>query len=332
MIIDPSIMALFISSLLISFIVLYAALYGIQILRKWDIRSGSELQLRLERKTYLISTFLNYTLGFQIISLFFYLFVADHLHTFLVGAMCAAGSLYANSYGYPTLILKLVNFLLVGIWLILNYTDNRAHDYPLIKTKNLLLLVIAPMLLIETFAQGSYFLQLKPNIITSCCGSLFSAGSQSIRSDVFALPVNAMKAIFFLSMAFTGASALRFYFKGTGAYLFSGFSAFTFVVSILSIFSFISLYIYEMPSHHCPFCILQEEYGYIGYPLYLTLFGGVISGVGAGLLTAFKNINSLTDILPGIQKRLTLFSLLLFMAFFVLVLYKMTFTTFILGG
>jgi len=332
MIIHPSIIALFVSSLLISFIVLYAAFYGIHILRKWDIASGSELQLRLERKTYLISTFLNYTLGFQIISLFFYLFVADHLHTFLVGAMCAAGSLYANSYGYPTLILKLVNFLLVGIWLVLNYTDNRAHDYPLIKKKNLLLLVIAPLIVVETFLQGSYFIQLKPNIITSCCGSLFSGGNEIVRADIFALPIDAMKAFFFLSLALTGLSGLRFYFKGTGGHLFSGFSALTFVVSILSIFSFISLYIYEMPTHNCPFCVLQKEYDYIGFPLYLTLIGGVISGVGAGLLTSFKNIKSLTDILPGIQKRLTLFSLSLFTTFLIIVLYKMTFTNFILEG
>jgi hypothetical protein len=311
---------------------MYAAFYSIQILRKWDIRSGSELQLGLERKTYLISTFLNYTLGFQLISLFFYLFVADHLHTFLVGAMCAAGSLNANSYGYPTLILKLVNFLFVGIWLILNYTDNLAHDYPLIKKKNVLLLIIAPLIVIETFLQGSYFLQLKPNIITSCCGSLFSAGSQDFRSDIFALPINTMKAIFSLSMALTAASGLYFYFKGRGGYVFSGFSALTFVVSILSIFSFISLYIYEMPTHHCPFCVLQKEYDYIGFPLYLTLFGGAISGMGAGLLTAFKSIKSLTDILPGIQKRLTLFSLSLFAAFLLIVFYKMTFTAFILEG
>jgi hypothetical protein len=311
---------------------MYAAFYGIQILRKWDIRSGSELQLGLERKTYLISTFLNYTLGFQLISLFFYLFVADHLHTFLVGAMCAAGSLNANSYGYPTLILKLINFLFVGIWLILNYTDNRAHDYPLIKKKNIMLLIIAPLLLIETFTQASYFLQLKPNIITSCCGSLFSAGSQDFRADIFALPINTMKATFFLSMAFTAASGIYFYFKGRGGYVFLGSSALTFVVSILSIFSFISLYIYEMPTHNCPFCVLQKEYDYIGFPLYLTLLGGVISGVGAGLLTAFRNIKSLTDILPGIQKKLTLFSLSLFAAFLIIVLYKIMFTTFILEG
>lgn len=34
-----------------------------RILRRWDINSGSELQLRLERRTYLISTLLGFSLG-----------------------------------------------------------------------------------------------------------------------------------------------------------------------------------------------------------------------------------------------------------------------------
>lgn len=70
MIFHPSILALYVASLLICFIVLYSAFYGLQILRRWDIRSGSEGQLVLERKTYLISTLLSYLFSLEIISLF----------------------------------------------------------------------------------------------------------------------------------------------------------------------------------------------------------------------------------------------------------------------
>src|SRR3990172_2439479 len=103
----PATLALHVSSILIAFMVLYSARYGIRILRKWDIGSGSELQLTLERRTYLISTLLAYTFGFQLLSLFLFIFTADHLHTLFVGAMCAAGSLYFNGYCYPSLILKI---------------------------------------------------------------------------------------------------------------------------------------------------------------------------------------------------------------------------------
>jgi len=61
----PGIIALFISSLLISGMMLYASVAGALILRYWDINSGSETQLWLERKTYLISTIVGYALVFQ---------------------------------------------------------------------------------------------------------------------------------------------------------------------------------------------------------------------------------------------------------------------------
>ena len=66
----PSILALYVSSIVISFGVLYSTFYGIRILRRWDLSSGSELQLGLERRTYLISTLLTYVFGFELLSLF----------------------------------------------------------------------------------------------------------------------------------------------------------------------------------------------------------------------------------------------------------------------
>jgi hypothetical protein len=332
MIFHPSILALYVASILISFMVLYSAAYGVQILRKWDIQSGSEGQLILERKTYLISTLLTYVFGFELLSLFLYIFTVDRLHTFFVGAMCAAGTLYVNGFGYPTLILKVINFLLAGLWLILNYADNRGYDYPLIKTKYRLLLNLAPLILVETFLQINYFLRLNPNIITSCCGSLFSVGEQSLASEIVALPSIPMKIVFYLAMALTIASGFYFYRKGKGAYLFSSSSAITLLISLASILSFISVYFYELPTHHCPFCILQGEYGYIGYPLYITLLGGTISGMGVGMLMPFRNTKSLSNVLPSIQRRLAIASVVLFILFTAIVTYEIVFSGLILEG
>jgi hypothetical protein len=332
MIFHPSILALYVASLLISFMVLYSTFYGLQILRKWDIRSGSEIQLTLERKTYLISTLLTYVFGFELLSLFLFIFTVDRLHTFFVGAMCAAGTLYVNGFGYPTLILKVINFLLAGLWLTLNYADNRGYDYPLIKTKYTLLLNLAPLILIEMALQANYFLRLNPNIITSCCGSLFSVGEQGFTSEMVGLPNGPMKIIFYLTIASTIASGLYFYRKNKGAYLLSSFSAVTLLVSLASILSFISVYFYELPTHHCPFCLLQKEYGYIGYPLYMTLFGGTISGMGVGVLMPFRNMKSLSEVLPLIQRRLAIASLVLFILFTGIVTYGIVFSGLILEG
>jgi hypothetical protein len=332
MIFHPAIIALLLSSFLITFLILYSSYFGLRIVRKWDIKSSSELQLNLERRTYLISTILAYVLGFQLISLFLYIYTADNLHSLFIGAMCAAGTLNVNSYGYPTLILKVVNFLLAGLWLIVNYTDNRAYDYPLIKKKYFFLLVIALFVTAEMIIQSNYLLRLKADVITSCCGSLFSTDTRGIISEIAALPSIPMKIAFYLGMAFMFASGIYFYLKNRGGYVFSLASAVAFIISILSLISFISLYFYELPTHHCPFCILQREYGYIGYLLYITILGGSVLGMGVGVVMPFRNTESLSEILPSVQRRFAIISLVLYFLFTAVVTYRIVFSDFKLEG
>ena len=180
MILHPAVLALSAGSLVVTFMVLSAAFYGVKILKHWDLKSGSELQLNLERQTYLISTIMSYAFGFQLFSLFLFIFTADKLAGLFTGAMCAAGTLNVNGFGYPALLFKIINFILGGVWLIVNYTDNRAIDYPLIKKKYAFLLVVAPFILVEMVLQGAYFLNLDAHVITSCCGSLFSPEGKGI--------------------------------------------------------------------------------------------------------------------------------------------------------
>ena len=332
MIFHPTVMALFAGSILVSFMILYSASYAFQIVRRWDLQSGSEIQLNLERKTYLISTLLAYAFGFELLSFFLYVFTADQIHTFFVGAMCAAGSLYANDYGYPTLIVKLFNFLLAGIWLILNYVDNKGYDYPLIKTKCFFLLLLVPLILLETFLQANYFLRLKPNIITSCCGTLFSTDTFVLPSEMGFFSSIRTKAVFYATILLTVGTGYFYFLKGKGAYLFSAASALAFAVSVVSILSFITPYIYELPAHHCPFCILQKEYGYIGYLIYVTLLGGAIAGLSVGALMPFTKIKSLAEILPLFQQRLALTSSTLFLVFTAIVTVRILLSDLILEG
>ncbi len=332
MILNPSILALFVSSLLISLMTIYATIYGVLILRHWDISSGSELQLVLERRTYLISTIVSYFLVFQLVSLLLFIQTADSICHLFVGAMCAVGTLTVNSFGYPVLLFKVVTFIMAGLWLIFNHADNQGYDYPLIWAKYMLLLIMAPFILTESVVQGIYFLGLKPDIITSCCGSLFSQASRGIASEIVAMPSIPAKIIFYSSIFVTCGFGIRFFLNGKGGYIFAGMSGITFVVSIVSIISFISLYFYEMPSHHCPFCILQKEYGYVGYPLYLLLFSGVVSGLGVGLLHLFREKKSLEKIIPAIQRKLVAVSVTSFLIFTVVVTCQILFSNFKLEG
>ncbi len=322
MILHPAIIALLVSSGLMSFLVLYASWYALKIVRKWDIKSGSSDQLELERRTYLISTILGYVFGFQLFSLFLYVYTADSLCTLFTGAMCAAGTLHVNGYGYPVLLFKLLNFILAGFWLIVNYTDNRGYDYPLIRFKYFFLLVLAPLLVVETILQTLYFLGLHANIITSCCGTLFSATGTSVSSDLSSFPAPVMKLLFAITMFAALLAAVFYSWKGKGGFLLAGLSAVALLVALASVLSFIGPYIYELPTHHCPFCLLQKEYSYVGYPLYLTLLCGAVSGMGVGLLMPFKSKTSLLSVVPELQNKLAVIALVSFGLFILIILYR----------
>jgi hypothetical protein len=227
---------------------------------------------------------------------------------------------------------KLVNFLLAGIWLVLNSVDNRGYDYPLVRTKCFFFLLLVPLILMETFLQANYFLRLNPNIITSCCGTLFSTETFLLPSEIKFLPSIPAKAAFYVTLLLTTGSGAFYFLKARGAYLFSALSALALALSMVSIFSFISPYIYELPTHHCPFCILQREYGYIGYVLYATLLGGAILGLGVGALMPFRKIQSLSELLPVFQRRLALTSSSLFLVFTAIVTVRILLSDLILEG
>jgi len=327
----PAIIALVGSSLMISGMMLYAGWYGIRILRSWNLASGSELQLSLERRTYLVSVILGYTLAFQVLSLFLFIYTADSTHNLFVGAMCAAGSLSVNGYGYPVLLLKISNCILAGVWLLLSGVDVKGYDYPLIKPKYALLLLLLATVLLETVLQFAYFSGLRADVITSCCGSLFSSDKRSIAGEIAGLPVRPTLLAFVVSLGGCLASGVYFRLRGRGSYLFAALSTLFFPVAIAALISFFSLYYYELPTHHCPFCILQQGYHYVGYLLYACLMGGAVAGLGVGVLAPFHSRTSLLKSIPAMQRRLTTVTLVLYGVFTSAVVWKMATTSFTLG-
>ncbi len=332
MILHPAVIALLTGSLIVSLMIAYAAFWAYKIIDAWDLQSGSEQQLALEKKTYLVSTLMTYAFGFQVLSFFLLVFVADDLHRLFVGAMCAAGTLNVNEYGYPAVVLKVLNCLLGGVWLVLNHTDNQASDYPLIRRKYSLLLVIVPFLLFETGQLWSYFLNLKAHVITSCCGSLFSTEEEGFAAGLAALPAVPMQVLFFGSMALVMGSGIFFLGGGSGGKIFGVAGTLAFPVSVAALISFISVCFYELPTHHCPFCILQREYHYVGYLIYVTLLGGGISGAGAWALMSFRSVPSLKAVVPRIQKRLAWAGLVFYAVLSGVVILKMIFSDFVLIG
>ncbi len=304
MIQHPGILALLLASGLVSLLLTAAGWQGFRILLRWDQHSGSEAQLELERRTYLVSTLVAAGLVIQILSLFLFCFTADGLHSQFVGAMCAAGSLAVNPFGYPTLMAKIATCLLAGVWLVLHRVDTQGHDYPLIRPKYALLLILVPLVLLEAWLQVRYLTGLKADVMTSCCGSLFGQGRQGLASELAGLPSRIMQPVFWASFTALIAAGILLLRTKRGAAVFSAFSLAFLLVAVASLVSLFCLYIYELPTHHCPFCLLQREHGFVGYPLYGALLGGAISGLGVGALEPFRHQKSLAEALPWMQARL----------------------------
>ncbi len=229
MLFQPAVIALLLASLVSFAMLLAAAPFALDLVRHWDIKSGSERQLALERRTYLFSTMLGFVFATQLVSLLLFVFNADKMAVMFVGAMCAVGTLNVNPFGFPALIAQIVVFFLAAAWLVVNHADNRAEDYPLVRVKYMLLLAMLPFLLAAFVLQLEFFLNLKANVITSCCGSLFSEDKQSLAGDAAAMSPRQAMALFYGALALAVSSASAYAWKRRGGYLVALSSAIAFV-------------------------------------------------------------------------------------------------------
>jgi len=319
MLFQPAIIALLLASSVSALMLLASGPFALSLIRHWDIRSGSERQLGLERRTYLMSTLLAFVFATQLVALLLFIFNADKMSVMFVGAMCAVGTLNVNAFGFPALIAQMVVFFLASSWLVVNHVDTRARDYPLTRIKYALLLAILPFVIAAFALQLEYFLGLKANVITSCCGSLFSTDSKTLAAEASAFPPLPSMAAFYATLAIAvvtcGWYALRADAGAGIGYAAAAAGAAVFVVALAGVLSFLSLYIYEHPHHHCPFCVLKPEYDYRGYWLYVPLFAATAASLGVGAVQPFARVASLRAIVPQAARRLAMVAALLFALF-----------------
>jgi hypothetical protein len=319
MLFHPAIMALLTTDLLSLVLLVPAAAFAVQVLRHWNLASGSVRQIRLERATYLVATIVGFVLAAQLLALLLFVFTADALAVQFVGAMCAVGTLNVNGWGFPALVLKLALFFAAAAWLIVHNIDERARDYPFIRAKYGLLLFILPLALAAALVQFQYFLGLRADVITSCCGSLFSSQAQGVSGDMAALPPLPAQIGFYLVMALTLAAGAWSLLRRGSAWPFALLSSAGFFVAIAAVIAFVSPYIYEHPHHHCPFCLLKREYGYLGYLLYLPLFSAAALGFGMLTSLALAQTAGARSALAGVLPRMTAAAAALWLVFTLLV-------------
>jgi hypothetical protein len=280
-------MSIFLSSNVITFLsiefilflfAMYSFIISINIIRKWDFNLTTPYQYSLEKKSFLISTIIYFTIILKIFLFLFFASTLDSLASIVPGAMCAAGIINANSFGNILLFLKIIIIFIFAIWIIINKLDLKSLTYIYTKKKNFIYIFIFTLLIIEIVLDYLYFSNISTKQPVLCCSVVFGATNAN-NILPFNLSMNMMLGIFYIIYTLILIS------NYTKNYAISFISSLVFLfVAYYSVTYFFGTYIYELPSHKCPFCMLQQDYNYIGYIIWISLFLGVFFSMSSLIL------------------------------------------------
>ena len=283
MLLAPEVLSILILNSIFLLFASIAFVLSLRIFFKWDLNSTDKLQYSLEKQSSLTATIIKYIFIIKLPLFLFFIFTLDKISNVLTGAMCAAGVVDATEYGTYLLILKILNIYLFGSWLVLHYLDVKKENLPLTKLKFGFFIVIFFVFIIEIVLEGIMFSAIDVDKMVSCCGTLYSSSATSYISNIFLIDTSYLLFMFYGNFLLI----VLFYFLKQKQ-LFTLANIFFLIISIISLISFFGTYIYELPTHHCPFCYLQKDYYYVGYLIYTLLFVGTFNGLIVGFINDEK--------------------------------------------
>ena len=252
---------------------------SLRIVLLWENDSYSPLQYKLQLQSYLAATIIKFILYIKILLFIFFVYTLDNIATLLPGAMCGAGVVNATVYGTPLLFLKIINLYLFAYWIVLHNQDMHTKNQKYIRLKFMLFIVVYFLFMSEIALETLMFYNIDILKVVDCCGSIFKTTDGSYLSSILSISDAIMLKVFY---ALYGLMIVVFFFKNR--YIFSILNLLFVIVALISLITFFGTYIYELPTHHCPFCLLQRDYNYIGYLLYILLFLGTFNGLVLGFI------------------------------------------------
>ena len=266
------------AQIIVLILLIFAFYNAVKILKSWNYEETTSLQYKLEKRSYLVILIITFTMIVKIFLMPYFAYSIDTLSNIVPGAMCAAGIISANEYGQPLLSLKVIILFFVGIWLIINNLDLKEKVYPYTKSKFWLFIFIFLLILIETFLDITYLINISVEEPVSCCSTIFGVNATASKIP-FNLDVSMLLVIFYLLYILSifiniQKNALINFFVNS-LFLYISYYAVTY---------FFSTYIYELPTHQCPFCMLQHHYHYVGYIIWTSLFLGVFFAIASYVL------------------------------------------------
>jgi len=271
---------------LLSETVLYLLLFiaflsTVGLLKRWNFDAFTTEQFALENRSYLVMTIIFFVMLLKVVLLPYFVYTIDNLSDLIPGAMCGAGVVKANEYGNPLLSLKIIILFLSGLWLSMNSIDLKEKNYPYLKLKSWFFILIFLLLSSEYILDILYFTHIETTNPVSCCSVIFgqTGGANGLP---FGLDIPKLLILFYLLFALVVLTTL------------SDLSAMSIIASLLfgviayyAVVYFFGTYIYELPTHQCPFCMLQDHYYYVGYLLWGLLLLGVFLTIDAAVMQGF---------------------------------------------
>lgn len=279
MILSPEILTIEILDTIFLIFGTVAFVLAVKISLRWDINSTTKSQYDLEKQSFLSATIIKYIFAIKIPLFLFFIFTLDKISNLLTGAMCAVGVVDATNYGTYLLILKVLNIYLFGLWLSIHYLDMKNPNLPYTKIKFEFFTIAYWFLIAEIVLEFIMFYSINIDKMVSCCGTLYSTSANSVIGDVLRIDTPILLGLFYGVFAL-----LVIFYKFRAKYLFAISNIAYIIISLIALISFFGTYIYELPTHHCPFCFMQRDYYYIGYLIYTFLFIGTFYGIRSGVM------------------------------------------------
>jgi hypothetical protein len=265
------------SELILFVLLLIAFIISIRVLIHWDFESFSPLQFKLEQQAYLVTTITLFVFSMKFLLLLYFAFTVDSLASLIAGAMCSAGVIDANEYGSPLLALKLLILFGLTLWIWVNFYDLRTKNYQWFKEKSWIFMVMFIFITIELLLDFTYFTHIDTHQPVSCCSALFGQ-LEGANPLPFGLNISTLLILFYLLFALVILTLLThqslLYIVANILFLY---------IAYFAVVYFFGTYIYELPTHKCPFCMLQKEYHYVGYLLWISLFLGSYIGINSAI-------------------------------------------------
>ena len=300
---EPWVFLRLVAGLVATALLVRASFTAITVLRHFDVMRVTEGQLALERRVELAGTFVRVGAIAQVVALLLSVLAADKLSRGIRGAMCAYGTFNSTPWGFRALVASIVAALAAGTLAQLFAFDARVRGMELARPLAWATLVVAPLAVVDLALQLAFVLDLDLSVVASCCSVQLdpvAAARGGTAGGPRVLSVALASVAGFVSIGLAALCARRprrplAVLTGALAFLALPLAAAAVVLEVAP-------YAFEVPQHHCPFCLLRGATGLVGYPLFgallvgaIWLFGAAASAIvarGPALLDAWRSFAS----------------------------------------